>query len=81
MKIEAWIVAIVASGTGEEPWAQVAASHHAALKVVATAFAADLIPKPTDAQLRDEKELRMALDGIAEFTIEPVIIDTDELAS
>lgn len=80
MKIEAWIVAIVASGTGEQPWAQVAASHHAALDVVTTAYQFRL-EDLTDAQLRDTEDVRNALDQIAEFTIEPVIIDTDELAS
>lgn len=78
MKIEAWILAVVSAGTGEQPWAEIHPSKIKALHAVANCFGEYLSRYPA-LNTTDELTLSAALDEVAEFTIEPIIIDTDEL--
>lgn len=81
MKIEAWMLAVVGAGTGEEPWAEIHRTAADALASVVNSFG-DYLSRYTDDDeaLLDDARVAEILDEVATFTIESVIIDTDELA-
>lgn len=79
MRLDAWTLAVVGVGAGEEPWAEIHATFSEALASVVKAFEHRLYDL-TDVQLTDQEDVANALDDVAVFTIEPAVIDTDVLA-
>lgn len=79
MRLDAWTLAVVGVGTGEEPWAEIHPFFSDALASVTKAFEHHLSDL-TFVQLTDQKDVAAALEDVAVFTIEPAVIDTDVLA-
>lgn len=78
MKIEAWILAVVGAGTGEQPWAEIHPTAEKALRSMVNTYRPRL-GHLTLFQAEGQSFVADALDEIAYFTIEPVVIDTNEL--
>lgn len=79
MRLDAWTLAVVGAATGEEPWAEIHATFADALKSVTDTYEFSL-SSLTPVQRTDQGDVARALEDVATFTIEPAVIDTDELA-
>lgn len=79
VRLDAWTLAVVGAGTGEQPWAEIHPTAAAALASVVNCFG-EYLERYDDEALLDDARVADILDEVATFTIEPAIIDTDELA-
>lgn len=79
MKFDAWLLAVVSEGTGQEPWAEIHPTRAQALASVVDCFWGYIEGRRRDPRLTDEKFVVAELADQATFTIEPAVIDTDEL--
>lgn len=77
---EAWILAAVGTQTGDEPWAGVYPTHAAAMRALRDPWAFEVREHYADDEQISEGQLRDALAGVLEFTIETTILDTEDFS-
>lgn len=75
---EAWILCGVGCETGDEPWASIHPTHADAMKSLRDAWDWYIREHYTDDQHISEDQLRDALDGVIQFSIDTTILDTED---